>query len=796
MLWKDRFSVGEIMGRAAKLEMEKWVGALQFLSCLTIALAAISSDGETKTYIVQVAKSQMPASFMSHEHWYTSAVESVMGEEKQASILYAYADAFHGFATRLNAAQAEALEKQEGILSIYPETVYELHTTRSPGFLGLDVVASMRPEGANMGHDVVVGVLDTGVWPESESFSDHEMGPVPTHWKGVCEVGTAFNSSNCNKKLVGARFFSRGYEAAVGPINETVEFKSPRDQDGHGTHTAATAAGAPVEHASLLGYAEGTARGMAPKARIAAYKVCWVGGCFSSDILAAIDKAVGDGVNVLSLSLGGGIAPYYRDAISLGTFGAMERGVFVSCSAGNSGPDPISLSNVAPWLATIGASTLDRDFPAYIRLGNGMNYSGVSLYHGRQVLGTSVPLVYPGSNSSSSSGSPMNLCLAGTLDPKTVAGKIVVCDRGITPRVAKGAVVKAAGGAGMILANTDANGEELVADCHLIPASAVGKKTGDTIKQYIQSTPNPTGTILFKGTVLGVKPSPVVAAFSSRGPNIVNPEILKPDVIAPGVNILAAWTGFQGPTGLSSDPRRVKFNIISGTSMSCPHVSGIAALLKGAHPEWSPAAIKSALMTTAYTLDNTNKKLVDAATGNASEPFDHGAGHVDPRRALDPGLVYDITAEDYIEFLCSLKYSPTEIYSLAKRNYTCRNTFRSPGDLNYPSISAVFNVEGNSTSDIVVKYTRTLTNVGRPGSTYNVTVASPAKEVSTVVEPRVLHFAQPNEKKSYTMTFTGKALPVVPGLLVATFGLLTWSDGVHDVRSPIAFSWQQAETSF
>uniref|UniRef100_A0A0C9QY01 TSA: Wollemia nobilis Ref_Wollemi_Transcript_102_2799 transcribed RNA sequence n=1 Tax=Wollemia nobilis TaxID=56998 RepID=A0A0C9QY01_9CONI len=795
MLWKSRFEVGELKGREAKLEMEKWVATLLFLSCcFTIALAAISSEGETKTYIVHVAKSQMPASFMSHEHWYTSAVESVMGEEKEASILYDYADAFHGFATRLNAAQAEALEKQEGILGIYPETVYELHTTRSPGFLGLDAVASMRPEGANMGHDVVVGVLDTGVWPESESFSDHEMGPVPAHWKGVCEVGTAFNSSHCNKKLVGARFFARGYEAAVGPINETAEFKSPRDQDGHGTHTAATAAGAPVENASLLGYAEGIARGMAPKARIAAYKVCWVGGCFSSDILAAIDKGVADGVNVLSLSLGGGIAPYYRDAISLGTFGAMEKGVFVSCSAGNSGPDAVSLSNVAPWIATIGASTLDRDFPAFIRLGNGMNYSGVSLYHGRQVLGTSVPLVYPGANSSSTGGSPMNLCLAGTLDPKTVAGKIVVCDRGITPRVAKGAVVKAAGGAGMVLTNTEANGEELVADCHLIPASAVGKKTGDVIKQYIQSTPNPTGTILFKGTVLGVKPSPVVAAFSSRGPNIVNPEILKPDMIAPGVNILAAWTGFQGPTGLSNDPRRVKFNIISGTSMSCPHVSGIAALLKGAHPEWSPAAIKSALMTTAYTLDNTKKKLMDAATGNASGPFDYGAGHVDPRKALNPGLVYDITAEDYIEFLCSIKYSPTEIYSLAKRNYTCRNTFRSPGDLNYPSISAVFNVESNSTSDIVVKYTRTLTNVGSAGSTYNVSVAYPLKEVSTVVEPRVLHFAQPNEKKTYTITFTGKSLPVVPGLLVATFGSLTWSDGVHDVRSPISFSWQQAES--
>ncbi|XP_057852257.1 subtilisin-like protease SBT1.7 [Cryptomeria japonica] len=775
--------------------MENWVRVLLFLCCLvTVGFAAISSDGETKTYIVHVDRSQMPAAFLSHENWYASSVKSVLGVEDEVSILYNYEEAFHGFATRLNAAQAAALEKMDGVLGIYPETIYELHTTRSPEFLGLDAVTAMQPDGPNYGQDVVVGVLDTGIWPESESFNDRGLGPVPLHWKGECEVGTKFKATVCNKKIVGARFFSNGYEAAVGPINETAEFRSPRDQDGHGTHTASTAVGSEVIGASLLGYANGSARGMAPKARIAAYKVCWVGGCFSTDILKAIDKAVADGVNVLSMSLGGGIAPYYRDSISLGAFGAMQRGIFVSCSAGNSGPDAVSLSNVAPWITTVGASTMDRNFPADIKLGNGMIFGGVSLYHGRQTLGTKVPLVYQSSNSSSTGGSPMNLCLTGTLDPKTVAGKIVVCDRGITARVAKGAVVKAAGGAGMILANTEANGEELVADCHMLPASAVGQKEGEAIKKYIKSTPNPTATILFKGTVLGVKPSPVVAAFSSRGPNIVNPDILKPDVIAPGVNILAAWTAFEAPTGLSNDPRRVKFNIISGTSMSCPHVSGIAAIIKGAHPDWSPAAIKSALMTTAYVLDNTGKTLQDAATANASNAFDHGAGHVDPKKALNPGLVYDITADDYVEFLCSLKYTPAQINLITKSNATCRNTLHSPGDLNYPSFSPVFSVPSNSSSDIVVKYTRTLTNVGPAGSKYNVTTVHQSTEVSTVVEPQTLYFAKTGDKQTYTVTFTGKPLPVVSGLLIATFGSLTWSDGVHDVRSPIAFSWQSADS--
>lgn len=773
--------------------VKKCLGVLLVLGCLASVLEA---NGGTKTYIVHMAKSEMPAGFTSHEHWYASALKSVLSEEEEPSILYNYDDAFHGFAARLNAEQAEELETTHGILGIYPETVYELHTTRSPTFLGLESAESgLWPEKANFGHDVVIGVLDTGVWPESQSFSDRGLGPVPSHWKGACEVGTQFNASHCNKKLIGARFLSRGYEAAIGPINETAEFRSPRDQDGHGTHTASTAAGAVVVNADLVGYAKGTARGMATRARIAAYKVCWVGGCFSTDILAALDKAVADGVNVLSLSLGGGLEPYYRDSISLGTFGAMEKGVFVSCSAGNGGPDPISLSNVAPWIATVGAGTLDRDFPAYVKLGNGMNFTGVSLYHGRRGLpqGKQIPLVYFGSNTSAGSRSSTNLCFAGSLEPKLVAGKIVVCDRGISARVAKGQVVKSAGGVGMILANTDTSGEELVADCHLLPASAVGEKHGDAIKRYIASTKNPTATINFGGTVLGVKPSPVVAAFSSRGPNLVNPEILKPDVIAPGLNILAAWSGVAGPTGLSDDQRRVKFNILSGTSMSCPHVSGIAALMKGAFPDWSPAAIKSALMTTAYVLDNTASNLEDSATGNASNPFDHGAGHVDPKKALNPGLIYDISPDDYIEFLCSLNYTPAQINSLAKRHYTCRNTLRSPGDLNYPALSAVFPVSENATSDIVVKYTRTVTNVGPAGSHYTVNVTS-SPVVAIDVQPKTLHFAQAKEKQTYSVTFRAKPLPVMSGLIEASFGSLTWNDGVHSVRSPIAFIWQQSDS--
>lgn len=731
---------------------------------------------EKKTYIIHMAKSQMPATFDDHTHWYDSSLKSV---SESAEMLYVYKNVVHGFSARLTAQEAESLETQPGILSVLPELKYQLHTTRTPSFLGLDKSADFFPASDAMS-DVIIGVLDTGVWPERKSFDDTGFGPVPDSWKGQCESGTNFSSAKCNRKLIGARYFSRGYETTLGPIDESRESKSPRDDDGHGTHTASTAAGSDVQGASLSGYASGTARGMANRARVAVYKVCWLGGCFSSDILAAMDKAIDDNVDVLSLSLGGGTSDYYRDSVAIGAFAAMEKGILVSCSAGNGGPSPFSLSNVAPWITTVGAGTLDRDFPAYVSVGNGKSFSGVSLYAGDSLPNKMLPFVYAGNVSNVTDG---NLCMTGTLIPEKVKGKIVLCDRGINARVQKGSVVKAAGGAGMVLANTAANGEELVADAHLLPATAVGQKAGEAIKNYLTSDPNPTATIRFGGTKVGIEPSPVVAAFSSRGPNSITLEILKPDIIAPGVNILAGWTGAVGPTGLPEDDRRVEFNIISGTSMSCPHVSGLAALLKGAHPEWSPAAIRSALMTTAYTTYKNGGELLDISTEKPSTPFDHGAGHVDPVSALNPGLVYDINADDYLNFICALKYTPSQINTLARRNFTCDSSKNySVTDLNYPSFAVSFPT--GSAGSNTIKYSRTLTNVG-PAGTYKVTVSSPNISVKIVVEPETLSFTQMSEQKLYTVSFTAPSTSSTTDV----FGRIEWSDGKHVVSSPVAISW-------
>ncbi|KAK4780667.1 hypothetical protein SAY87_016773 [Trapa incisa] len=770
-----------MLKRSAFLGSVLWtflfVGPLLF----TAVAAADGIDGsETsrKTYIVHVAKSQMPAVFPHHDNWFDSSLRSV---SDSAEVLYTYAAAIHGFSTRLTGSEAVALEAFPGVISVLPEQRYELHTTRTPEFLGIEDNAALLPESGSES-DVIVGVLDTGVWPESRSYNDAGLGPVPAGWKGECEAGTNFTAANCNKKLIGARFFSKGYEATMGPIDESKESRSARDDDGHGTHTSSTAAGSEVEGANLFGYALGNARGMARKARVSVYKVCWLGGCFSSDILAAIDRAILDGVNILSLSLGGGSSDFYRDSVAIGTFAATEKGILISCSAGNAGPGSSTLSNVAPWITTVGAGTIDRDFPAYVSLGNGKKYSGVSLYNGTSLPRTLLPFVYAGNASNNTNG---NLCFTGTLDPEKVAGKIVLCDRGVTARVLKGQVVKLAGGAGMVLANTAASGEELVADAHLLPATSVGEKTGIEIKKYLLSDPNPTVTILFEGTKVGIQPAPVVSAFSSRGPSTVAPSILKPDIIAPGVNILAGWTGAAGPTGLSTDSRRVDFNIISGTSMSCPHVSGLAAFVKARHSNWSPAAIRSALMTTAYDKGKDGKPLIDVATGKNATPFDFGAGHVDPKAALDPGLVYDLNADDYLNFLCALNYTPMQINLVARRNATCdAGKTYSVTDLNYPSFAAVFDTTQVAGGSSVVKFTRTLTSVSGAG-TYKVFISTDSKEVKVSVDPGVLSFGAANEKKSYTVTVIASS--GLPG--TNSFGRIVWSDGIHTVGSPMAFTW-------
>ncbi|GLJ48841.1 hypothetical protein SUGI_1030080 [Cryptomeria japonica] len=185
-----------------------------------------------------------------------------------------------------------------------------------------------------------------------------------------------------------------------------------------------------------------------------------------------------------------------------------------------------------------------------------------------------------------------------------------------------------------------------------------------------------------------------MASFSSRGPSSVNPEILKPDVIGPDVSILAAWPLDLSPTGLPEDKRLVMFNIISGTSMSCPYVSGLAALLEASHPDWSPAAIKSALMTIADVIDKKGRSILDDTTNKSADFFATRSGHVDPEKAANPGLVYDLSPNDYIPYLCGLNYTARQIGVIVGTNVTCPTDPERtrPGNLNYPSFFALFDI--------------------------------------------------------------------------------------------------------
>ncbi|KAJ4975953.1 hypothetical protein NE237_001059 [Protea cynaroides] len=353
-----------------------------------------------------------------------------------------------------------------------------------------------------------------------------------------------------------------------------------------------------VKGASVFGYGNGTSKGGSPKARVAAYKVCW-SSCYDADILAGFDAAIHDGVDVLSVSLGGFASDYISDTIAIGSFHAVKRGIVVVASAGNDGPTDGSVTNVAPWLFTVGASTLDREFPTYVDLGNKQKFKGQSLSADSLPSGKIYPLVSGGSAKFiNASVEAAQICVSGTLDPKLVKGKIVVCVRGDTGRVDKGKQALLAGAVGMILVNDELSGNGLIADPHLLPASHISYKDGLAVLAYINSTKTPTAYITRPTTKLRTKPAPSMASFSSKGPNTVTPGILKPDITAPGVSIIASYSGAVGPSGQDYDTRRVAFNTESGTSMSCPHISGIAGLLKTLHPDWSPSAIRSAIITT------------------------------------------------------------------------------------------------------------------------------------------------------------------------------------------------------
>ncbi|KAG1354754.1 subtilisin-like protease SBT3.9 [Cocos nucifera] len=711
------------------------------------------------------------------ESFHHDVLTTLLGSKEAAkdSMLYSYKHSFSGFAARLTKSQVERLAEFPGIVQVIPNKVRKLHTTRSWDFIGLhpNSRGSLLSE-SRMGKELIIGVIDSGIWPESESFNDKGMGPIPSRWKGTCEHGELFNSTNCNKKLIGARWFGKGLIAEMKRPIKTVapsEYLSPRDATGHGTHTASIAAGRSIKKASYKGLAAGTARGGAPLARLAVYKACWATSpeeCADADVLKAFDEAIRDGVDVISVSLGEQVplSPYFEhDSVSIGSFHAAARGISVVCSAGNEGPFSQTVTNTAPWVTTVAAASIDRAFPTAIILGNNHTFLGQTLntrgykggFHG---LEYSEFIAKENVDSDDSRG-----CDMGTLNATLAKGKVILCfsvtrDADISDAAWS---VSRAGAIGLIFAQSQ---DSYLDPCDEVPCIKVNYEVGTQILSYIRQAQFPVAKLGRPKTLTGRLASPRIAHFSSRGPNSLSPAILKPDIAAPGVSILAAHRD-------QADANDA-FAFMSGTSMACPHVTAIVTLIKSIHPDWSPAAIKSALITTATQIGTDGGQIVaEDGSQKAADAFDHGGGHVHPKRAANPGLVYNMSTIDYVPFLCSLGYNDSAIRNLIDQQITCPIT-SSALDLNLPSI-VIPNLKGS------VTITRTMTNIGPANSVYEALV-HPPRGIEMEVMPLILEFNSTISSISFTVTFT-------PGRRVHSdyrFGSLTWTDGVHVVRSPVA----------
>jgi subtilisin family serine protease len=560
-------------------------------------------------------------------------------------LVHRYNKIFNGASIVLAEETIEAVAALDGVTGVYLDEVYQLDTDESPGYIGAPALWSALGGQGVAGEGIVVGVIDSGVWPEHPSFADPDPAgnpyPAPPGGPFDCEFGnTAWNPDDapftCNNKLIGAYEFMDTYKVVRGlDVNE---FDSARDSDGHGSHTSSTAAGNAGVEASILGTSFGMVSGIAPRAHIIMYRACGgpTGSCFVSDSAAAVEQAILDGVDVINFSIGGGTSPY-SDIVSLAFLSAYDNGVFVACSAGNSGPGANTVGHREPWTTTAAATTQSRAFEGHIDLtadnGDTLSLAGVSI--GGYVTGDLVL------------GGDYGDVLCGSIDgvnpfpPGTfTSDQIVVCQRGIVARVEKSANVQAAGGGGLILYNPTVN--SLNADNHFVPTVHIDDAAGTTLLDFLGTHTGVEGSL--EGGIKTLGQGDVMAAFSSRGGAGQELGVSKPDIAAPGVMIMAGQTPLPAFPFLSGAGAPGQyFHALNGTSMSSPHIAGSGALLRALHPEWTPGQIKSALMTTAWA-DGIVKE--DAVT--PADPFDYGSGRVDLNESGTPGATISATAVDFI----------------------------------------------------------------------------------------------------------------------------------------------------
>ncbi|KAM4082095.1 hypothetical protein ACJW30_11G143700 [Castanea mollissima] len=723
--------------RMSPLEIPKTKCACPSYSLFSLQFVHSAISSHSNSSLTHMHKS---LHLTQHESWHWSILKSLSSspaDDEEELLLYSYSHALHGFSARLTPTQLSEIQNSSAHVATYPESFGRLLTTHTPKFLGLQQNYGIWPT-ASYGEGVIVGVIDLGIWPESESFSDEGMPSVPQRWKGKCENGTGFGPSNCNRKLIGARSFSKGFRGAGQNISNVEEFNSARDYYGHGTHTASTAVGNHVPGVSYFGYARGTASGMAPRAHLAMYKVHWAdepGDIGVTDVLAGMEQAIRDGVDIMSLSLGYNQSAYFLDAIAKGALSATEKGIFVACAAGNEF-NYATVENGAPWITTVGAGTLDRSFLATMTLENGLTIEGTS-YFPESIFFTNLTLYYGNGNKSK------ELCKDTALDRNEVAGKVVICD------------------------------SQSPENCPL-PSLLLSEASANLVIEYVTKERNPkVKSMTFVHTKLRTKPAPQAAVFSSNGPNPITPGILKPDIIAPGMDVLAAYVPNKPRVTVGNYGLVTNYALSSGTSMSTPVV----------------AAIRSALMTTAYVKDNNSTSFKTNFIDSFATPLQVGAGHIDPNKAMDPGLIYDTSFQDYVDFLCGLGYTNEQMRLVLKRNeWHCNKKLSH--ELNYPSFMVV--ISNQTTYPMSMNFSRVVTNVGNDTSSYQAHLENIPDGMKIRVEPSTLTFTQKNQKQSFVLSVEiDKEVPRI------IYCFLKWIDQHgHIVSSPIAAANHDAPKSF
>ena len=733
--------------------------------------------------------------------------------------LYSYRYSVNGFAARLTAAQVSRLAQSAEVERIWQDTDQHLRTNNSSAFLGLqDPVGGLRADLGLRGENIVVGVIDSGIAPNHPSLLDtedrtpracrsewsrtsilglwlcmgfHHKPPTevvydpPIGFTGTCQAGPGFEPTFCNNKVVGARFYLDGFLAQHEL--DPGEVRSPKDVDGHGTHIATIVAGNSVT-ATLLGTRLGRVSGIAPRARIAVYKACWLepdatrATCTTSDLVRAIDDAVADGVDLINYSVGG-LETELDAPDDLALLDALDAGVLTVVAAGNDGPelDTIGSPSSAPWVLTAAASTQDGEFFD----------SGIEITAPRDLASSIVmreasftpPLTRDdpieerliaaddgvATRPGTAAGSVRDAC-GPLVNSNEMEGRIALVERGGCEFQVKIANAEAAGAIAVVVYDNTGppivmNGDSGSVD---IPAVMIGNQDGQRLVDRLAAdaeddqleTEDELVTVrLARGIFASVPGRPnVVADFSSRGPSLSDKNFVKPDVTAPGVDILAGQT-----PDVANGLRGEVFQYMSGTSQSAPEVTGVAALLKEAHPTWSPSAIKSALMTTTYV-------EVDRTDGSAADAFDMGAGHIDPNRAVDPGLVYDSTFADHAAYLCGLPEPPFSTADCAA--HAAAGHTSSAVDLNLPSIGVAQLISGD-----VVR--RRVTNVGPPASFTAEVIRPPGLDV--IVEPATLVLST-GETGEFGVRFVDAGAERD----LWWFGELAWVSAAHRVESPLA----------